>query len=288
MSNANPESLLSLDTAEAIEAAAWEDLFDAAPPDLAAALGLRADRCSGALVLRSHRVDHLLFNRTFGLGSHQPEDRAALESAVARYRSRHIGRYLLHLCPGPAERLQGALDALGLARFHRNWVKLGRAAEPLAPVETRFRVLEARAEHVQAAARLLREGFDLPAQAGPLLERLWGRSGWQLFVATPAEAPDDGVVVSAGALFVRGDVGYLAMGATAPAHRGRGAQRAVMAARVRRALALGCRALFTETGEPQPGSSSSYHNMLYCGFRPLYSRENWGPPGLTWSTTGTR
>jgi GNAT superfamily N-acetyltransferase len=60
-----------------------------------------------------------------------------------------------------------------------------------------------------------------------------------------------------------------------PALRGRGAQTALLRARIEAARELGCAVLVTETGEPagrQPGAS--YRNIRRAGFEPAYVRQN--------------
>ena len=51
------------------------------------------------------------------------------------------------------------------------------------------------------------------------------------------------------------------------------------------ACRLGCRWFVTETGFPLTADepSPSYHNMLWAGFRAVAVRDNFGPPGLSWS-----
>ena len=73
--------------------------------------------------------------------------------------------------------------------------------------------------------------------------------------------------------------GYLGYAGTAPEHRGKGAQSALLAARIRRARELGCDAVFTETGEQLPDRpSASYRNILRAGFEELYVVPNWLSP----------
>jgi GNAT superfamily N-acetyltransferase len=97
------------------------------------------------------------------------------------------------------------------------------------------------------------------------------RPRWHVFVAT-----DGGEVVGAGGLFVEGEVGHFAFGAVRAKSRQRGGQSALLAARVERARELGCRVLFSETGESVPGSPQrSYPNLLRAGFRELYLRPNY-------------
>ena len=82
--------------------------------------------------------------------------------------------------------------------------------------------------------------------------------------------------MAGGALFVKGDVGWLGIASTLPAYRPRGAQGALMARRIRDGADLGCRWLVTETGEDTPHHPNpSYHNMLRTGFSLAYRRPNY-------------
>jgi hypothetical protein len=57
-----------------------------------------------------------------------------------------------------------------------------------------------------------------------------------------------------------------------------------MARRIQMALDLGCTLITSETGEDVPGDPQhSYRNMLRHGLRPEYVRDNWCPPGVSWS-----
>ncbi len=74
--------------------------------------------------------------------------------------------------------------------------------------------------------------------------------------------------------------GYLGFAATLADHRRKGAQSALLAARIRRARELGCDVVLTETGELRddlPGNS--YRNILRAGFEEVAVTENWLRPG---------
>jgi hypothetical protein len=58
--------------------------------------------------------------------------------------------------------------------------------------------------------------------------------------------------------------------------QGRGAQSALIAARMRTAIEAGCELLVAETGDEKPGEhNTSLRNLLRLGFRVLYKRRNW-------------
>jgi GNAT superfamily N-acetyltransferase len=80
-------------------------------------------------------------------------------------------------------------------------------------------------------------------------------------------------------LFVHEGVGWLGFGATLAKYRGRGAQSAILAARIEDARKQGCPTVVTETGELEEGRpSSSYRNILRAGFREAFVRPNYRAP----------
>ena len=99
---------------------------------------------------------------------------------------------------------------------------------------------------------------------------LVARDRWRAYGAFDGDA-----LVGVGALFVEGDVGWLGLGGTLPFHRGRGAQGAVMARRIKDAIAVGCTSIATETGILPGRANPSLDNMLRCGFEVAYERGVW-------------
>src|SRR5436190_44559 len=107
-----------------------------------------------------------------------------------------------------------------------------------------------------------------------LAANIGGRPAWSCYVAYDGEEP-----AGAGALFVHGDVGWLGFAATRPRLRGRGAQSAILAARIEDARKQGCSTVTTETGAIEEGRpSNSYRNILRAGFREAGVRANYRAP----------
>ena len=84
-------------------------------------------------------------------------------------------------------------------------------------------------------------------------------------------AEDNGTAVAAGALAIHGGVGLLAGASTRPEWRGKGAQAALLAARLSYALQQGCEVALMGA---QPGSGSQ-RNAERQGFRIGYTRTKW-------------
>jgi GNAT superfamily N-acetyltransferase len=90
-------------------------------------------------------------------------------------------------------------------------------------------------------------------------------------------------MVAAADLYVHGDVASLNATATLPAYRNRGAQTALITARIKAATDAGCQWLVAETGVPDEGTSSRSldNNLMRAGLLPRYIRQNW-----VWRTPG--
>jgi GNAT superfamily N-acetyltransferase len=120
-------------------------------------------------------------------------------------------------------------------------------------------------------AELICNAFDMPEAFVPWIAALSGRARWRAFAALEATT-----IVGAGYLYLDGAGAWLGLGSVRPEHRRRGVQRALMALRIREAIAAGCTQITTETGEPVADEPNpSLINMRHCGFRQVCSRLNY-------------
>ena len=239
--------------------------------------GPRAHELGGGVT--AYRADEapasLMLNRAVGLGHESaPTDEAldAVEAALAGTTA------YVAVAPGPhAADLRSLLAGRGYEPGW-GWMQFTRGVEPSAAPATGLEVVEvADAATADAAARVIADAYGLPPAVVPWFAAL-PASGWTLVAAL-----DGATVAGAAALFAADRAAYLGFAGTAVAHRGRGAQGALLAERIRRAAALGCDLVVTETGERLPDRpSASYRNILRAGFSEAYVVENWrrasGPP----------
>jgi GNAT superfamily N-acetyltransferase len=268
-----------IEALEAVERCSLLDMVDAAPQGARRRLGLQVEHRRGIVAVRSAALDSLLFNRVF-LSSSQGFDPDDLDAVLRSYEVAGIRRFWVHLPPGAARsRVPDWLDARGIRPYRRHWVKFLRGTEPPPRASSDLRVRCAERRDANAFGAILARAFDVPEAAIPLWAGTVGRPGWHTFVACDGERP-----VASGALFLHGSVGNLAGGATLPSHRRRGAQGALLAARLSAARAAGCTYVCSETGVRMPGEpNASYRNMVRAGLRPVYLRENYAPEGTTWT-----
>ena len=241
---------------ETIDAEGW------APPDWAAQVGMGCRRFGGATVLTLRSLPHPMFNRAIGLGV---VGSAPLNSVVEHLRAEGASRWALSIAPGAG--LETELTSLGLVPGARLAV-LTRSLEDIQPAPCPFRLSEVSRENAAEFARVLGEGYGTPPFLAPWNEAMVGRPGWTFYLAR-----DGAEAVACAGLFVHGDVAMLAMAATLPSHRGRGAQSALMERRLRDAH--GCRMVVAQTDDD--AANPSLRNMLRAGFTVAYSRTSWTP-----------
>jgi GNAT superfamily N-acetyltransferase len=250
--------------AELAELEAFRDLYAVAP----ASLGARTAELGGALCIRLEADPRsAMFNRVLGLGLERPATEDGLDRIVAFFGD-GIG-WAVALAPQaePAE-LPAWLERRSFTSGY-GWTKFTRAAgDPPEPI-TGLRI--ERVDEGGAFAEAFVRGYGMPDFFGDWVARLPGRPGWQCFAAFDGAHP-----AGVGALYVTGKVGWLGVAATVPEHRRKGAQNAILAARIDAAAAAGCEVVATETGAPRDGEpGGSWRNISRAGFEPQYVRPNY-------------
>jgi GNAT superfamily N-acetyltransferase len=258
---------------EAIERAALLSLHEHCPAATRHALGLFCEPIEDALVAGASHDGSILLNRTLGFGTERAVTRDTARRIHGVYEGHDVARYFLHVYPDDLESEPGLFADLPL-ECARGWRKFHRGAEAPAPVRSELRVERVAADRSIHFGEIVAPAFGMTPAAAPLLAALSEDPRWHLLVSYEGEHP-----AGAGALFVLGESAWLEWGATSPEFRRRGSQGAIMAQRIRTALALGCTAMFTETGEASGDDPQhSYGNIERHGFRAGSLRENWAPP----------
>lgn len=270
---------MNLDTAalERIEISAIADLYRAAPADMRDAYGIDVREVAGAhcYVCRDFNPT-LLFRRVVGLGVARPATPDDVEQ-VCRYMNGVGQPYCIQVNPqaSPAA-LTGWLEARGFTRGYA-WMTFARStAEPLdAPTDLDVRAIDQ--SHGEPFGRVVAEGFGFAPAFASWMAALPGRDKWICALAFA-----DGAPLGAGAAYVEGDYAWFGFAATLPAARRRGAQRAILALRLREAAARGASMARVETGERLPDKpSNSYRNILSAGFKEIHLRQNYVSPAKT-------
>ena len=267
------QAVAGLIATEYAELAALRDLVAAAPAEVARELELAAHEVGGAFCVRSGALPGAReLNRVLGLGLDEPATDELLDE---------VGRFFegitffVQLAPGtqPPD-LETRLAARGYVRDYA-WAKFDRPAEAVPEPPTDLRLELVGREGGEDVGATFVAGYGLPESMVPWFSAVPGRDGWSCYVAYDGAAP-----AGCGLLFAAGGAGWLGGAATLPEFRGRGAQTAMLAARIHRAAELGCEVVVTETGEQVADlPSRSYRNIERAGFELCYLRPNLRSPG---------
>lgn len=190
-------------------------------------------------------------------------DEAAIGAAIESFRSAGVKRFYFWVDPiHPELPVDDWLEKAGLHRFEgTTYPVLAREAEHVPIPPSDFHVL-----------RLDPDEHDLPGcygneDARERFRATIGVPGFEHFVALDGDRP-----IASGRLFVHEGLAYLNDGGTLEDFRNRGAQSALIAARVSRAADLGCSLCCVYT---LAFLTTSLGNLQRAGFVKLYSREVW-------------
>lgn len=261
---------MDIEQLERVEHDAWEDLYRACPAPIATGLGLAAEHIGRALYLQARAIPQTQFNRMCGLGFENAG--AAIAAGLQRFRAAGVAQAWFQVAPGRYQQTTDAqLTAAGLRLLERRWVKFWRPPEPAPQIATDVTIVPV--DHTLAGlfADAVLAGFGMPPMLKPWLQALVGRAGWHCFLAMVGEEPVGGAT-----MHIASGIAWLGIGAVRPEHRRKGAQSALLAARIAAGLRHGVGGFTTETGRPHPGEPGpSFANIQRAGFRIVYDRPNW-------------
>jgi GNAT superfamily N-acetyltransferase len=228
--------------------------------------GLPTLRIAGGICCAIPGLDSPMLNRATALGVEREPTDTELDEIEAFFGAAGV-RYYVSVPPAARGELEPRLRERGFTDGYA-WMKFSRGVDPVPARETPLSVEQTRDE--ATFSRILASAFDL----APDTPINWGAvadlPGWSLFLAC-----DGGEPVATAALLVQEGVGWLGAAGTLAEQRGKGAQAALIAARIERARELGADTVVTETGEQLPDrQNKSYRNILRAGFAEAYLRPN--------------
>ena len=265
---------------ESAEAEFMYQYESAAAPATARLLGVATARIGGGVALAMRHDVTGYWNKALGFGVTEPVTTQLVGDLVDFYRVQNAPRAVVQIAPALLPQ-----DWSEICHRHgltptSPWIKLVGEIDDVATghdTDLSVRPVEP-VDYPRWASTVLR-GFGMPTDGlADMFAAALAHPGFRPFAAWDGEE-----MVAAANLFVHGSVGSLNATATLPTHQNRGAQSALIAARAAAAAAAGCRWLSAETGRPADGEvNPSLNNLLRCGLRPLYERQNW-----SWSPAGS-
>jgi len=177
------------------------------------------------------------------------------------FRDAGIGRYFVWISPGPdMEAVRRWLADAGLRRWpYVAYLTLACDMRELAAAATEFDIREVDRQEVERLSGRL-DGVIWPEYLLSL-----GVPGVHHFMAFEGDLP-----VASAVLCIFEELGYLSMALTAEPFRHRGAQSALIAQRINKAVAVGCKIVVSETLSIL---EDSLGNLQKAGFEVVYEKE---------------
>lgn len=201
------------------------------------------------------------YNRVLLRGREAGMDETSVARWIDLFKQQGVRKFFVWLSPGPdMETVRGWLELCGLTRVpYVSYPTLLREGNAAAPFKTDLEVREVGAEEIATAHEPLGEAL------WPGYVRSAGRDGFFHYMAFDGARP-----VASAALAVLEDMAYLLSAATVETDRKRGAQQALIAARLARAAKLGC---VIQVSETLNILEHSLRNLQRAGFREVYEKE---------------
>lgn len=251
--------------------AAWEDLFKAAPEDVAEATGIQFLDCEHGLIGIVSSADVLALNRVLGLGVRRDASPDAPLKLIQEYDRCAVSRFFVPLAPiALPETLVGDLEHYGL-RHYNSWIRLVCETAGAANADTDLDVRRIHADDATAFGTLVCRNFRWPDELKNWIAATVDRPNWTHYMAFDGDTP-----VATAAAFRRGHCAWFGFAVTDEGYRGRGAQSALLAMRLKGAADAGCNLVTLETAEPKLGvSAPSFRNAIRLGFKVAYTRPNY-------------
>jgi GrpB-like predicted nucleotidyltransferase (UPF0157 family)/GNAT superfamily N-acetyltransferase len=232
--------------------------------------GIQTKRIGEAVLIRTDIFPGFTHNRVPGFGlDYFISERTMID--VKSFYSTSQNKHALQINP-----LDLTVDLVNLIQKYgyehkNNWVRFYRDTIPLENVNTDLEIKSVGREFLNEFSSLVTNNFSFPSELKALFEPLMENENWKHYMAF-----DGGKPVATGSVYFSGDTAWISFAATTPEYRGRGAQGAILEARINEARKRGCRWITAETAEDSAEHDSpSYRNMLRYGFRLLYKRPNY-------------
>jgi hypothetical protein len=254
--------------AERIEAVAFAQLLLALPADLAARIRAEVVRRGSAASLIAPGADDATVNRTIALGFDNELDDATLSALCADYRAAGAARWIVQWSPHALPREERELFARHGGHPKTPTAKMwGSLKEmPASVSRPELEVEEIGREHAGFFEVGVAPALGMLAIIAPLTSSTIGHDQWHHYVVFDGETPIAGAV-----MFTLDRGAYLGLAATLPEARGRGAQKLLLARRMRDARKLGCEWVTAgTTPDTEQHPNPSYRNMIQTGMRLLY------------------
>jgi len=249
-----------------IEARAFIDLFMLTPQTIIDEAAFRCMQVGRGCAISLPGAPAIGLNRVLGLAALDD-----LEKAYEWMLKRSGRRYLQIDAAAAPRQTHDWIRERGLLPEGKGWAKLRRAA-PSAPLTHAGEITtrKVRVDEAEIFGSMMCAGFSFPASLTPLWSAIVGKVGWTCFFGELNSR-----LIATGITYASERLAWLGGGATVPEFRNRGAQKALITARLNEGLRRGVKTFVVETAQPSDDEPNISHaNLLGSGFEQIYTRMN--------------
>ncbi len=256
--------------AERIGCERMEAFAACAPPSVVRAYGLRWRRVGGVVQMACDRMHSLNRNRTQGLGVDEPLSPGLLDDVIAFHRAGPCD-FMLNVPPFARPADHEALLRSRRLTWWRRRVLWMRDASPAPPVRTDLVVRALGPDDAALFGRVTVEAHGSPPEFGAWAEACVREGVFLAWLAWDGDQP-----VASATLSIGPSGAWFGAAATRESHRGRGAQSALIAARIDAAREAGVTRILVETVEAlDRDEGTSSRNVERAGFTATHMRPSW-------------
>jgi hypothetical protein len=264
-----------MERAERAEAELFHHFISLSPAAVRDRLGIATARFSGGVITAVRNDVTGYWTNALGFGLDEPVTSTLTDQILDFFTAERIPGALLHVAPTlvPAD-WTAICERHGLRCSGARYQHAGSIKDIRPVASTNLRI--GPPTNPREWTRFSMRGLEMPdADVTDMMVPGYSSDNVQLFAAW-----DRDQMVAAASLFIWGDVAVLNSDSTLPSHRNRGAQSALIAARVTAAADAGCQWVVAQTAKPDVGTvNPSTNNMIRAGLPVLYARPIW-----TWRT----
>ncbi|MBY3483389.1 GNAT family N-acetyltransferase [Rhizobium laguerreae] len=251
-------------TIRAIEAEAWMDMLNAAPPSVRKQLGIETFRSDNACFLACRELLAVPFNRGFAIGPQWAANDKEMAEGL-RWLDRNASKtWVIQVDEEGFKASSAALSRMGIIQKDSGWIKFFSKTVPrVVPNEPRIEIADG-GHKATNFANVIKAGYGFPTATFEWFKALANRDRWTCYIAYIDEEP-----CSAGAAFVGSAGAWFGIDATLATARGKGLQSALIARRLRDVSDKGAVIAMAETGRPATVDSplgTSFRNYQRAGF----------------------
>ncbi len=255
---------------EIAEAEALIYMNSTAPEEVIKECKLGWKRTGSSSAIKAAAIPVMVINSSIGLGMYEKATEEMIDE-VLDFSSEVSNCFGIMISPYAEPQGIGELLNKRNLSIKSHWVKLYRDTSPVRNINTDLTVKQIGKEYSQEFANVITTAFGMPPVIKGLFRSIAGLKEMEHFMAFDKDVP-----VASGSLYINDDTAWFGLAGTIASHRNRGAQSALIAARINAAHEAGCKWITVETAEDKPEKRNpSFWNMIKHGFRIMYKRPNY-------------